>query len=56
MPRNDGRLIVGATVEELGFEARQRDVFYKLVDPALERKAIEANDRKDTKQLVQLAT
>ncbi len=43
-------------IEELGFEARQRDVFYKLVDPALERKAIEANDRKDTKQLVQLAT
>ncbi len=43
-------------IQELGFEARQRDVFYKLVDPALERKAIEANDRKDATQLVQLAT
>jgi cyclic dehypoxanthinyl futalosine synthase len=43
-------------IEELGFEARQRDVFYKLVDPELERKAIEANDRRDAKQLVQLAT
>ncbi len=43
-------------IEELGFEARQRDVFYNLVDPALERKAIAANERKDAKPLVQLAT
>lgn len=30
-------------IEELGFEARQRDVFYRLVDPELEHRAIEAN-------------
>ena len=30
-------------IEELGYEARQRDVFYNLVDPGLERRAIEAN-------------
>src|SRR6056297_1021649 len=30
-------------IEELGFQARQRDVFYNLVDESLERKAIEAN-------------
>lgn len=30
-------------IEELGYEARQRDVFYNLVDPELEHRAIEAN-------------
>ncbi len=30
-------------IEELGFEPRQRDVFYQLVAPALEQFAIEAN-------------
>lgn len=30
-------------IEELGYEARQRDVFYQLVDPALEHRAVEAN-------------
>ncbi len=34
---------VRAAIEELGFEARQRDVFYQLVDPAVEQFAIEAN-------------
>lgn len=43
-------------IQELGYEARQRDVFYQLVDPELERKAILANERKDAKSLVQLAT
>jgi cyclic dehypoxanthinyl futalosine synthase len=45
-------------IEELGYEARQRDFFYKLVDPALEQLAIEANRRKDAvgeKQVVELA-
>lgn len=42
-------------IEELGFEPRQRDVFYQLVDPELERRAIAANDRRDQAQLVQLA-
>lgn len=43
-------------IEELGFEPRQRDVFYHLVSPELERRAIEANDRKDSLPVVQLAT
>jgi cyclic dehypoxanthinyl futalosine synthase len=39
---------IRAAIEELGFEARQRDVFYRLVDPELERRAIEANRRRQT--------
>ncbi|MEZ6088167.1 MAG: cyclic dehypoxanthinyl futalosine synthase [Pirellulaceae bacterium] len=42
------------SIEELGYEARQRDVFYNLVDPALERKAIEANGELGPRELVQL--
>jgi cyclic dehypoxanthinyl futalosine synthase len=34
-------------IEEYGFEARQRDVFYRLVDPVLQEKAIQANRKKD---------
>ncbi|WP_153559402.1 cyclic dehypoxanthinyl futalosine synthase [Roseimaritima sediminicola] len=30
-------------ISELGYEPRQRDVFYNLVDPELEQKAIDAN-------------
>jgi len=37
---------IRSSIEELGFEARQRDVFYRLVDPALERLAIESNRKK----------
>ncbi len=36
---------IRAAIEELGFEPRQRDVFYGLVDPELEGLAIEANRR-----------
>lgn len=42
-------------IEELGFEARQRDVFYNLVDPELQQRAIEANGNVDPKELVRLA-
>lgn len=46
-------------ISELGYQPRQRDVFYNLVDPALEQLAIEANRRKDAQaggeELVQLA-
>lgn len=46
-------------ITELGFEPRQRDVFYNLVDPALERRAVEANRKKDSEaaapQVVELA-
>lgn len=38
---------------ELGFQPRQRDVFYQLVDPELERFAIEAN-RRDARKLAVL--
>lgn len=37
---------IRAAIKELGFEARQRDVFYQLVDPNLEQLAIESNRRK----------
>ena len=34
---------IRAAITELGFEPRQRDVFYKLVDRDLEQRAVEAN-------------
>lgn len=34
-------------ISELGFEPRQRDVFYRLVDPESERFAVEANRKRD---------
>jgi cyclic dehypoxanthinyl futalosine synthase len=44
-------------IEELGFVPRQRDVWYQLVDPELETRAIQANDRRDAlPQVVSLAT
>ncbi|TWU26751.1 Aminodeoxyfutalosine synthase [Novipirellula galeiformis] len=42
-------------IEELGFEARQRSVDYKLVAPELEQKAIEANRKRAATELVQLS-
>ena len=33
-------------ISELGYQPRQRDVFYQLVDPELERRAVEANRRR----------
>ena len=42
------------SIEELGFEARQRDVFYDLVDSELEQKAIQANRERKPIQLVEL--
>lgn len=46
-------------ITELGYEPRQRDVFYNLVDPALERRAVEANRKKESDaaapQVVELA-
>ena len=42
-------------IEELGFQPRQRDVFYNLVDKELELKAIEANGNAGPRDLVQLA-
>ena len=41
-------------IEELGFEARQRDVFYDLVDVDLEKKAIEANRNLQLRELIQI--
>jgi len=47
-------------IAEHGYEPRQRDFFYNLVDSELEQRAIEANRRKDAaavaeKQVVELA-
>ncbi|OYP37978.1 cyclic dehypoxanthinyl futalosine synthase [Rhodopirellula sp. MGV] len=42
-------------IEELGFQPRQRDVFYNLVAEELEQKAITANGNSGPKDLVQLA-
>jgi cyclic dehypoxanthinyl futalosine synthase len=41
-------------IEELGFEPRQRNVFYQLVSEEQEQKAIEANRKQSPKDLVQL--
>jgi cyclic dehypoxanthinyl futalosine synthase len=41
-------------IEELGFDARQRDVFYALVSPEEEQRAIDANRNLGPKDLVQL--
>jgi cyclic dehypoxanthinyl futalosine synthase len=38
---------IRSAIEELGYEPRQRDVFYQLVDPELERRAIEANKNRN---------
>ncbi|QDV70605.1 Aminodeoxyfutalosine synthase [Rosistilla carotiformis] len=43
------------SIEEIGYQARQRDVHYNLVDPELERRAIEANGDLGPKELVQLS-
>ncbi len=42
-------------ISELGYEPRQRDVFYQTVDPDLERRAVAANALRDDKQLVRLS-
>jgi len=41
-------------IQELGFEPRQRDVFYNLVSPEAEQKAIDANRGQSPRDLVQL--
>ncbi len=47
---------IRGAIEELGFEAHQRDVFYKLVPAELQQRAIEANRRlKRSKALPVLA-
>ena len=43
-------------IEELGFEARQRDVFYQLMDEETQNRAIEANRNRQPKQIVELTT
>jgi cyclic dehypoxanthinyl futalosine synthase len=41
---------IRSAIEEYGFEARQRDVFYQLVDPELEQRAIAANRLKNSEK------
>ena len=38
---------IRGAISELGYTPRQRDVFYNLVDPELEQRAIEANRHRD---------
>lgn len=45
---------IRAAIEEVGFEPRQRDVFYNLVSPELEKKAIDADQNTTPQKLVQL--
>ena len=42
---------IRSAIEESGYVARQRDVRYQLVDPALEERAINANRLKDAKTI-----
>jgi cyclic dehypoxanthinyl futalosine synthase len=46
------------SIEELGYQPRQRNVFYDLVSPEMEQQAIEANEIRSPQDgdLVQLAT
>jgi cyclic dehypoxanthinyl futalosine synthase len=46
------------SIEELGYQPRQRNVFYDLVSPEMEQRAIEANEIRSPQDgdLVQLAT
>jgi len=43
------------SIQEHGFEARQRDVFYNLVDEELEQKAIRASENLGASELVQMS-
>ncbi len=43
------------SIQQLGFDPRQRDVFYNLVGRELEERAIQANGNRDPRELVQLA-
>ncbi|EMI54673.1 cyclic dehypoxanthinyl futalosine synthase [Rhodopirellula sallentina] len=45
---------IRAAIQEHGFEARQRDVFYNLVDEELQQKAIQANADASARELVQM--
>jgi cyclic dehypoxanthinyl futalosine synthase len=47
---------IRGAVEELGFTPRQRNVRYELLDLAHERRAIEANRKKQSLPLMQLAS
>jgi len=46
---------IRSAISELGYVPRQRNVHYQLVTDEVEKRAIEANRRKDAGELVQLA-
>jgi cyclic dehypoxanthinyl futalosine synthase len=46
---------IRAAIEELGYQPRQRDVFYQLVPEEQEVRAVEANRRRPPAQLVEIA-
>jgi cyclic dehypoxanthinyl futalosine synthase len=43
------------SISELGFQPRQRDVFYQLVDPSLESRAVDANGQRTAREIVSLS-
>jgi len=49
---------IRSAISEIGFQPRQRDVFYSLVNQDLETRAIEANRRRDSRapKVVELTT
>lgn len=42
---------IRSSISELGYEPRQRDVFYRFVDKELEERAVEANRKRSSQQL-----
>jgi cyclic dehypoxanthinyl futalosine synthase len=42
---------IRSSISELGYEPRQRDVFYKLVDLELEERGVEANRKRSSQKL-----
>jgi len=42
---------IRSSISELGYEPRQRDVFYKLVDLELEDRGVEANRKRSSQKL-----
>jgi cyclic dehypoxanthinyl futalosine synthase len=42
---------IRSSISELGFEPRQRDVFYKFVDTELEERAVQANRKRSAQKL-----
>ena len=49
---------IRGAIEEIGYQPRQRDVFYQLLDPAVEQAAVDAGRRRydELRQSARLTT